>query len=560
MSHDISEPQPNENSVWFSNTLPKSSSVDELEHTQGFINSGNVSLMNSTLQCLLHCPMFVATFERSLEDHVPSSENNNCVTCALKDELDILTGHKKISQQSSSLSSLSPFIHQGFNRGEYYETGAFLSFLLDALREEAKYGCGLWDWEEHGKDLTIFERLFHSVEVRYKFCSACNDCVGHRKEQRSAPLLLKTKRYRLEDDLIEYYGTETRDCICERCDKIRLCDIKRTLTRAPNLFIIGLERDDFVSSRFAFPHAMELNKQHLLWKPDDVAVNYELRAVQYRTGVTKDAEHFKSTVKRGQKWWYVDGDCTDELHGNPSEGNVCMLYYERIDNGVEDQLIGCSEPKTTCANHVEISQENCNSENDSDDIAESDTIPCHKTAQTKQEVQELACFRSLEASSIELLLTFIPSILASIMATSYTSFLHAPTIFQSIVIAFLIFILLSGILKSSTATARKGKSGPPQTIGFHLNVVAMHGIDVALAAFFFPSTAPLFFFSSVYCWLLCIALAVLLSHPCVRGTVAMLCYIITVMIDVYFWERIPMVEWFVPLFFLKLIVCDLLAA
>ena len=161
------------------------------------------------------------------------------------------------------------------------------------------------------------------------------------------------------------------------------------------------------------------------------------------------------------------------------------------------------------------------------------------------------------ATGTELALQFVPAFVAAGIASLTASFLHKQPMSMVLVSALLALDTVGGVLTNSTVPAKRWFHRPGQTNINHFFFVVIHALQLGLFAIFFRSD-PLPFFLSVYCWLLMASLFILCSGHRIKRPVAMLLYMITLIGNLYFWKPTETVEWFLPVFFLKLLICHLL--
>lgn len=162
------------------------------------------------------------------------------------------------------------------------------------------------------------------------------------------------------------------------------------------------------------------------------------------------------------------------------------------------------------------------------------------------------------ATPAELVLQFVPSVGAAIAAPLYASTLPIDwSPWQLGLIAILGFDLVGGVLTNATAAAKRWYHRPGQKWQQHLSFVAVHLVHIGLVAFLFRGADGLFF-AGVSSYLLLAAMLILASPLYLQRPVALGLYGVVLLCDRYLFVPTPGLEWFLPLFFLKLLVSHLL--
>ena len=162
------------------------------------------------------------------------------------------------------------------------------------------------------------------------------------------------------------------------------------------------------------------------------------------------------------------------------------------------------------------------------------------------------------ATSAELVLQLLPSVVAAIAAPLYALTLPidwAP--WQLGAIAILGFDLVGGILTNATAAAKRWYHRPGQGWRQHMAFVSMHLFHVGLVALLFRGGDGLFFVG-VSSYLMLAAGLILASPLYLQRPVALGVYGLVLICDRTLFTPTPGLEWFLSLFFLKLLISHLL--
>ncbi|MEZ4592714.1 MAG: hypothetical protein R3D55_16440 [Chloroflexota bacterium] len=128
---------------------------------------------------------------------------------------------------------------------------------------------------------------------------------------------------------------------------------------------------------------------------------------------------------------------------------------------------------------------------------------------------------------------------------------------QWLVFLLFAFDLSGGIMTNATATAKRWYHRAGQRFLDHFGFVAIHGLHLALVAWLFRDGDWLYF-AVYYGWLLG-GTAVLLRTPLyLKRPFALLLYSITLLLNTSLLLPAPGLSWFIPFFFLKLLIAHLL--
>ena len=162
------------------------------------------------------------------------------------------------------------------------------------------------------------------------------------------------------------------------------------------------------------------------------------------------------------------------------------------------------------------------------------------------------------ATPAELVLQLVPSVLAAIAAPLYVSMLPIDwTAWQLGAIAILGFDLVGGVLTNATAAAKRWYHRPGQGWQQHMAFVLVHLFHIGMVALLFRGGDGLFFVGGS-CYLVLSAGLILASPLYLQRPIALGLYGLVLVCDRYLVTPNPGLEWFLPLFFLKLLVSHLL--
>ncbi|MGB0560247.1 MAG: hypothetical protein ACPGVO_00390 [Spirulinaceae cyanobacterium] len=162
------------------------------------------------------------------------------------------------------------------------------------------------------------------------------------------------------------------------------------------------------------------------------------------------------------------------------------------------------------------------------------------------------------ATTAELALQFAPAVGAAIAAPLYATTLPmAWSPLQLGLISILGFDLVGGVLTNATAAAKRWYHRPGQGWQQQLSFVAIHLVHIGLVALLFREADGVFF-AGVSSYLLLAAGLIVVSPLYLQRPLALGLYGLAMLGDRYLFAPTPGLEWFLPLFFLKLLVSHLL--
>jgi hypothetical protein len=178
----------------------------------------------------------------------------------------------------------------------------------------------------------------------------------------------------------------------------------------------------------------------------------------------------------------------------------------------------------------------------------------HEPAEPKNWLEK---FIGPGATLAECFLQFSMAILAAVAAVVY------PLVaglswgwWQYIIVGLLGLDMAGGVATNATNSGKCWYHRRSQTITKHLSFIAIHIIQIGLVyGFFAPSLWPQGLI--LYLLLLIFATVILLTPLYLQRPVALLCYVVALIVNVYAITQIQGLEWFVSLLFLKLLASHL---
>lgn len=162
------------------------------------------------------------------------------------------------------------------------------------------------------------------------------------------------------------------------------------------------------------------------------------------------------------------------------------------------------------------------------------------------------------ATTAELLLQIVPALVAAVASPIYALTLPIHwTPLQLGLIAFFGFDLAGGVLTNATSAAKAWYHREGQGWQQHLGFVSLHIIHILVVALLFRG-GDWGFFLSVSIYLLGASMIILWSPLYLQRPVALGLYGLALLGNGYLFSPTPGLEWFLPIFFLKILVSHLL--
>lgn len=161
------------------------------------------------------------------------------------------------------------------------------------------------------------------------------------------------------------------------------------------------------------------------------------------------------------------------------------------------------------------------------------------------------------ATDAEQWLMLIPTVIAGMAAPVYAVYadLGWSTV-QLLVAALLAFDLVGGVVTNATSTAKRWYHRPDATFRDHLQFVAIHFLHLLLVGWLFLDGNWLYV-AVVYGYLLLAAALILKTPLYLQRPLAYTLYLLALPLAFYVLPQPPGLEWFLPIFYLKLLVAHL---
>lgn len=161
------------------------------------------------------------------------------------------------------------------------------------------------------------------------------------------------------------------------------------------------------------------------------------------------------------------------------------------------------------------------------------------------------------ATPAELALQFVLPLGAAVAAVTYAAYaIESWTVIQYILCAVLAFDIVGGIITNSTSSGKRWYHRTGQGFPQHFGFVMLHLGHLVIVSWLFL-TFDLLWLVTAGIYLLIAGLAVILSPLYLQRPVALVMYAGSVLLALYVLASPPGMEWFLPLFYLKLLVAHL---
>lgn len=164
----------------------------------------------------------------------------------------------------------------------------------------------------------------------------------------------------------------------------------------------------------------------------------------------------------------------------------------------------------------------------------------------------------VEATTAELLVRFVPSLIFAIAAPIYAQTLAVDwTYLQLGLISLLGFDLVGGVLTNATSSAKRWFHRDGQTWQHHLVFVSIHIFHIFLVALLFRGS-DWSFLAIASSYLIGASVLILKTPLYLQRPVAFGLYGLALLGNSYLFAPTVGLEWFLPLFFLKILISHLL--
>ena len=161
------------------------------------------------------------------------------------------------------------------------------------------------------------------------------------------------------------------------------------------------------------------------------------------------------------------------------------------------------------------------------------------------------------ATPAEIWLELMPALLAAVAAPAWAIFSgQGWSTLQLIIAGVIAFDMVGGIATNATSTAKRWYHRPGQTFRDHIGFTALHVLHLAVVAWLFRGGDWVFALGAS-AFLLIAAAIILLVPLYLQRPTAFLLYALSLLLALYVFSPTPGLEWFLPFFYLQLLVSHL---
>lgn len=310
----------------------------------GMPNLGNTCYINTVLQCLAHCPAFVAKLDTEVKELAAQPP----FACELTNVVVALAeGSSRLVHPGNLLS----FIKGRWTVHDAQDVQEFFMFLIEALNETIKckvkirglesISSKLWrasiaHWfEAVGSEYSFLKDMFYGQYIQSISCGACGaTCTNFEVFCCLALPMHKVNTQRsLEACIAEFFAEERiDDWKCDKCDQKGTAKRDIAVSRLPVIVVISINRFDAAlrknMSPIMLPETLDMSSVNIIERP----AMYDLASFACHSGAYQSG-HYWSVVRRTHHergWLRVDDIFVTAAEDLGSFSKDCyMAFYQR---------------------------------------------------------------------------------------------------------------------------------------------------------------------------------------------------------------------------------------
>ena len=325
----------------------KEINIDNIVYnTKGIINSLNECYIISSLQCLIHCKIFIENLfkekDKIFKDGITNEfiniceiQSNNIYNLDSLDKFKQLLKEKKYQkkEQEDSMEfcrSLLGQISDELNIAKKYKPKLEYESLdfenMPLLESYRKFKDNIYQREN-----SIVTNIFNVNIINKCICKLCNHESTSYQAELGLILTLKIENNQtieLQNIIKQNFEDETVDKKCENCKKGKKAKKSKGICKLPEILILSIQE------KIEDTYPIKINKELNLKKyvNNELITNnntiYELISIINHQGAY-DKGHYFSYINIKNEWYYFSDDIVEKMDSfDYTNNNVYILYYQ----------------------------------------------------------------------------------------------------------------------------------------------------------------------------------------------------------------------------------------
>jgi ubiquitin C-terminal hydrolase len=301
----------------------------------GIANIGNTCYINTTIQCLAHCPSFVSG---ALRNHSETSTTFREVYALLAKCIGAADNTTTVVRPIGLLAAIA----KEWRVHEPHDVHEFLMFLLDKLctelgkaagapthrRINTIVDAGMAHWyASNRKDMSFVKDLLFGQYMYEMNCSSCGKSMVSFEVFNTLSFPVQ-QVVRLEQCIGGLFNPEiVTDRLCDIC-KCKATSEKRTfVSRFPRILVVVLNKYNQAAGLADVPLELDMSTVSAFTS----ACKYKLVAFACHSGGSEWG-HYWACVQSCDKWLKIDDEHLHEISDINAFANYCyLLFFERAE-------------------------------------------------------------------------------------------------------------------------------------------------------------------------------------------------------------------------------------